>query len=710
MARQKNKGSRYSNYWFDNDYYNNYYASSSDKNDSVKGKFMDVMKLAAFKRSCANFVSILTGENIPVRYATDDSSYTDGKSVTLSGDVSPDTFDSTVGCALHEASHILLTDFKLWFSIFTDKKTFKKYVVTKHMHAARRIAGFSKAESAPVTFSGNKNVHGKIGQPWCKNRAEELLLSMFKDCLNWVEDRRIDNWVYTSAPGYRGYYDSLYDRYWLSDEIDKGIQSELYRDESVDSYMYRLINLHNEYTDLDALRGLKKISKIVDIKKISRLKNLEDSAQIASKILFIILKYAEKFSDNQNLQDMMSGGEGEGQSGNGGKFFELSDEDIKEMAKKYGMTEEELREILKKIQKQVEFINGETEKITISKELEDAVGTVQKSNTSVELSGGEEFGGQKVNVLVIGEINEGILSSAEYGDMFSKNNCYPDVERERSIEAGIVMGKRLGRKLQIRNEERSLKFTRQQHGKIDRTLIAGLGYDSVNVFSRLEIDKFSSSHLHISVDASGSMHGEPFNKALKTTAAIVQACSMVKNLECVVSFRTTMNAGSTHTPTVFIAYDSRKNSPIHFRKYAKYFNSNGATPESLCFEAMMEKVIPIGNRNKQVLFLNISDGSPYWYGNADGLMDRSGGAGAGYVSYQGDSARRHCRRMVSILERKHNCTVIGYLIGCEEDFTEFTEMYGTKNSFNIDTDGIEQIARSLNKKFLESSNKMVENG
>ena len=39
-------------------------------------------------------------------------SYTDGKSVTIGGNIKPETFDQTVGLAFHEGSHIAYTDFR----------------------------------------------------------------------------------------------------------------------------------------------------------------------------------------------------------------------------------------------------------------------------------------------------------------------------------------------------------------------------------------------------------------------------------------------------------------------------------------------------------------------------------------------------------------------------------------------------------------------
>ena len=73
----------------------------------------DYVKMAATLRAIANFVRIVTGENIPVKYNNKDESFTDGKTVVISGNIKDKDFDPTVGLALHEGSHCLLTDFSL---------------------------------------------------------------------------------------------------------------------------------------------------------------------------------------------------------------------------------------------------------------------------------------------------------------------------------------------------------------------------------------------------------------------------------------------------------------------------------------------------------------------------------------------------------------------------------------------------------------------
>ena len=101
------KNNTYSSFWDNND------SSSVDEllgleTEQKKGK--DPVQLAAHKRAISNFCNILTGQNIPVKFQGSDS-YTDGKSITISSNINEKNFDPTVGLALHEASHILKSDF-----------------------------------------------------------------------------------------------------------------------------------------------------------------------------------------------------------------------------------------------------------------------------------------------------------------------------------------------------------------------------------------------------------------------------------------------------------------------------------------------------------------------------------------------------------------------------------------------------------------------
>ncbi len=100
----KNKYTEYSKFWLGDTF-------SPEKVDA--DETYGILKLAAYRRAISNFVYILTGKNIPVRFAEKTTSMTDGNVVYIGGELAKGEFDPTVGLALHEASHIVKSDFSL---------------------------------------------------------------------------------------------------------------------------------------------------------------------------------------------------------------------------------------------------------------------------------------------------------------------------------------------------------------------------------------------------------------------------------------------------------------------------------------------------------------------------------------------------------------------------------------------------------------------
>ena len=99
------------------------------------------------------------------------------------------------------------------------------------------------------------------------------------------------------------------------------------------------------------------------------------------------------------------------------------------------------------------------------------------------------------------------------------HNYYGKEIREKSINDGIRLGSILGKKLKVRGEEKDLIFTRQNSGKINKRLIAELGFDNGNVFSHKFTERYNKANLHISVDGSGSMNGRKWDRAITSTVA-----------------------------------------------------------------------------------------------------------------------------------------------------------------------------------------------
>ena len=85
------------------------------------------------------------------------------------------------------------------------------------------------------------------------------------------------------------------------------------------------------------------------------------------------------------------------------------------------------------------------------------------------------------------------------------------------VDKGIKLGTMLGKKLQVRGEDRSTVFNRQKIGKIDKRMISSLGFGNENVFQFTEIDSYKKINLHISVDDSSSMNGDKWKKTMVNT-------------------------------------------------------------------------------------------------------------------------------------------------------------------------------------------------
>ena len=103
--------------------FSSFWDTSSDSNvdeflglDTETPKGKDVVALAGYKRAIGNFVNIVTGENIPVSFNNNDESFTDGKRVVIGSNLNEKNFDVAVGLALHEGSHIKLSDCLLYTS------------------------------------------------------------------------------------------------------------------------------------------------------------------------------------------------------------------------------------------------------------------------------------------------------------------------------------------------------------------------------------------------------------------------------------------------------------------------------------------------------------------------------------------------------------------------------------------------------------------
>ena len=674
----------------------------------VEKKSNDLYKMAASKRAISNFVNIVTNDQIPVKFSERGDSYTDGKSVVIGSNISePKDFDVAVGLALHEGSHIKLSDFKVLKDIYN--------IVPTHITDGAIKKGIMNS------------------------------VSIIKDLWNVVEDRRIDKFVFDSAPGYRDYYRAMYDKYFNDKLIDKALQSDEYTEESVDSYMFRIINIHNKNTDLTALKGLRDIYKTIGLGSIDRLKSSLDAFNVALTMFQTIMSNLptseseegdgdgsndqqseqpqngnggngsdepremteEEFDDLMNSVDGESptGGSDESPTGSGGMELDnVPDEmgtpsdstntDETETTEKVKLSDRQKQLLQKKIQKQKDFLDGDIKKKKITKKDNSDVEAIQESGSEVTSvgSGIESYYGnhQKgTKCIVVKRLTQSLLESSifpmSYNNWNVEENGPIDKRHTDAVNDGIRIGTMLGKKLQVRGEDRNTIFNRQKYGKIDKRMISSLGFGNENVFQYMETDSYKKANLHVSIDASGSMNGGKWTNTMTNVVALCKAVDMIQNLSIQVTFRTT----SGEIPYIVMAYDSRSDKFSKVKQMFPSLNVGGTTPEGLCFEAIMKNFLG-SNNDMDSYFLNISDGEPY-FGNND-------------LYYSGEPAYQHTRKMVKQIEGMGIQTlsyfVDDYVREGDEPSKGFKIMYG-KGAKLIDLKNVSQITKTMNGLFLQ---------
>jgi hypothetical protein len=643
-----------------------------DKNTSSSSKSnvidVNIIRLSSAKRSIANFVTILTGENIPVYFwSGNKTGATDGKVVYISADIyKKSDFDASVGLALHEASHILLTDFELVQSVWGR---------ISELYKLGKVVGLDK----------------------------ETVREFCKTVCNYVEDRYIDNYIFTTAPGYRPYYVALYDKYFNNSEIGKMLKSDTLRQPNLFSYEFRILNLTNSETDLQALPGLKTVAEILDLTHIDRLKKTSDRIQCAVDItreVFKNISESLKSKETEILEKMMSFDDFEKENDILGGNSVESDK-IESSVNEYEKVPKTVLTKVKPIlETQREFLNHHTRKISVSKEQERVLKIVEKSGISLVLVGSDVLPANdkatQIECVVVKKMTKELLES----EMFPLSNSKalaPTDEYKNAIDKGITLGILLGKQLQLRQEENSVKFTRRTTGKIDRRLISELGFGAEAVFFNIKTDKFNKLNIHISVDASGSMAGEAWKKTIAMVVAICKASSMISNIRVCVSFRTTIENAGGYLPYIVLAYDSAVDSFSKIKSLFPWLIPSGGTPEGLTFEATMDNLIA-HKPDEEYYFLTISDGMPCFSYKTKSGVD---------VGYSDKVAIDHTRKRFKEIINS-GVDGLAYYIESSENKTaksDFKKMYGEHSRF-INVNNVIDIAKTINTLFLNKGKKM----
>tara|TARA_R110001583_G_scaffold53918_1_gene165806 strand:+ start:3647 stop:5431 length:1785 start_codon:yes stop_codon:yes gene_type:complete len=576
------------------------------------GEKMTIMEMASTQTSISNFIRILTKKDIPVEYYSNNKgdSMTDGKSITISSRINESNIDSVVGLALHEGSHCLLSDFN-----FLKKRNNKLL---------------------NLDLLGHKNII--------------YLLH------NFVEDRRIDNFIYKNAPGYQGYYNAMYERYFYNKHIDEGLKSSKYREEVWESYMFRIINIFNSNTDLKALVKLKEVYNIIDLKNIDRLKSTKDTFKLALDIYKIINSYISqlpiKKQERHNKNNVIN----------------------------------------KSFKSQENFINGKTPKSKTSKYIKELLNTVKKAglkSKKVQFTNPEGVI-LKQPVTIIPNITDNLINN-KFMDLFD-SGINPKGYKN-SIEKGLIKGKKLLKQLRVRNEEQRLETNHLKKGKLDSKRLYAANYTN-DIFKKIDIKSYKKINIHLSIDGSGSMKGFKWENTLENTTAIAYVSTQLNNIDLKVSIRTTAEEPLSKNkliPVLIMAFDSTKHNINHINKLSN-FNIKGLTPEGICLEALNNYIEPSSYYLDSYL-INMSDGMPTFISNIG--------------KYKGDQAIKDTARVINLISKKR-VKIMSYFIQGEPNSyhkkaeNNFKQMYGRNAKF-VDTNNINTITKTLNELFLKKN-------
>lgn len=750
MDKNAPKKSQHSNYWLDKSVWDDDDSTAVDNNVSrLQASDTDNMsrlfRLAAIRRGIANFVQIMTNKNVPVEFSSGTNSYTDGKTVVISADDDQTKFDPMVGLALHEASHVLLSDFEFllqWSNLRNN--------VSTGWHP-REFGGMTVQENghSALEYIMPPSLVPLVANPTQENWATRTIriLDDIKDIMNILEDRRIDKFVYTTAAGYRPYYDALYNKYFYTEEIGKNLKyNPEWREPTVENYINRLLFAFHPDADPNALAGLPALVKMMDLPNIDRVGEIPKNEkgiplwrevaelrkgtntpkiyfepeagsafnrtpvlwQEACNLYAYILKFAALNAERKEQQnvtgtaaptDMVKDSTKDLPNLDGmpsePKEMEPTEPQTNSKGKAGAFNEKKAK---KEIEAARNIIKGTSKKKKLSASDTEAVKSIEQASADiVDIQGeGVPFG----KCIVTRRITDTMIDQDWFIFGCSNRGKWWGQQIDPAISLGKRMGAILLQRLQVRNDPLVTKQTRLMQGGIDRRLLSQLGMDIESVFHKNRVDQHRPAMLHLTLDASGSMAGAKWFKVVTVAVALAMVGSKMRNVDTVISVR-----GGNDIPMVSILYDSRKDQFPTFLRYIRKIGPAGSTPEGLCFKATMDLILESANTH-DVYFINFSDGEPSFSYTKTGIMGkRTDDYYSNSFGYYGEVATTHTRKQIQNL-RDHGVKVLSYFISerpLNLNYTigpsMFRAMYGESASF-VDVNNATEVVRTLNKLLL----------
>ena len=729
-------------FWLDVERYGEFLQHETDKSNNAFS--IDMIRLSSIRSAVSNFVRILTRRAIPVYFCNSPDSFNlGGKQIYISAKITnKHDFDVAVGIALHEAAHTLLTDFDVIKRAYqnvppniyklSDAKDIRRASMEKFIHGIWNVIEDRYVDTYVFNEApGYRGYYAAMYEElWNSPEIDTLLIS--------------DECKYPSLKSYgfriTNFTNENTDLMALPrlDDIARIIDiSHINRLTTTRSRIQTAFEVvetvlecidKQDQLEADGSTPTKKKSGLADPRDFFDFGDGESESD----------DRGEKTSDNKGKKD----GHGNDEEANDEESKDVGTDMIREISDVISGRDPH-PEKLKENDKAVKQTNADPAAITDSKQLDaimeqqrkfligdmkkEAVTDYQKAlldliekhgivivqvDVPVVVAGNETC--FKIDCVVVHKMSKELVLSGNgmfplSGAMkMGKTTPEPPTDVAEAVKKGILLGSKLGRKLQIRAEDHPVTVIRKKTGKINRRILHEASFDSEELFKKTEIERHPDANLHITVDASSSMSGQKWYRTMTAVVAICKAASMVDNIHVTVSFRTTQTSAGMMMPYVVLAYDSKVDKFSKIRTLFSYLVPNGCTPEGLAFGATMSLFEGITPDEEERYFLNLSDGEPFFTMTAPitGMA----------LGYHGDTGANHTKTQVDKI-RRLGVDILSYFIEDEEFPANmgkpiksnapiddphrilFRKMYG-KNSKFINVNSIVDLAKTINELFL----------
>ena len=387
----------------------------------------------------------------------------------------------------------------------------------------------------------------------------------------------------------------------------------------------------SKHRDIKALPELDKLYNIIDLKNIDRLKSTQDAYELALEVWDFI-------------NDRVEG---------------------------------DIYEHIPVLKDQDDFVNGDVKKKPLSPKEKSIIEQIDKLNIK-DL--------EKSNL-----VDNIKPKDQKIKDSFLHNFLHPTQlpSNKVSVKEGINMGKKLASKLQFRNLDQKVTYHNQNKGRVDARNLYKATFDDL-IFKQDFIKEHKKTHIHLSIDGSGSMcMYDKDSKTLKLSACMATIACLIPNIRVSISVRKVKtdtkkkDINITRKPVTIIIFDSLTDSIKDISKLS-HIDFKDLTPEGLCFDSIKKYMGMNPISQEKIVFVNISDGFP------SAMLDTVK-----------EKVEEVTRKKINEFKRE-GIDVLSYFvesgstIKATKGLKTFKRMYGN-TSETLNVDNFSKILRDINK-------------